>query len=259
MTKCIKCEIEKDCSEFKSGSEKCFDCIKKYQFEYRQKNKAKSKEYQKNYYHKNREEILSQTKKYYNQNKDRVSEYKNEYWKLNKDILTQKNRDYYRNNKSKLDSKNNEYRNSNRKRLNQKRNLRLKELRPLLSLKNKERRKKDPVYRLSHNIRCYIRNSFKLKGIKKSTKTEKIIGCSFIEFKIHLESLFEPWMSWENYGFYNGQEKYGWDIDHIIPISSAKNEDDVIRLNHYTNLRPLCSFNNRHIKSSRLISDFCSQ
>jgi hypothetical protein len=33
-----------------------------------------------------------------------------------------------------------------------------------------------------------------------------------------------------------------WDIDHIIPISSAKTKEDIIRLNHYTNLQPLCSY-----------------
>jgi hypothetical protein len=38
------------------------------------------------------------------------------------------------------------------------------------------------------------------------------------------------------------------DIDHIIPISSVNSENDVIRLNHYTNLQPLCSKVNRDIK-----------
>jgi len=29
-----------------------------------------------------------------------------------------------------------------------------------------------------------------------------------------------------------------WHIDHIIPIALAKNKEEVIKLNHYTNLRP---------------------
>lgn len=37
-------------------------------------------------------------------------------------------------------------------------------------------------------------------------------------------------------------------IDHIVPISSAKSENDVLKLNHYTNLQPLCSKINRNIK-----------
>lgn len=55
-------------------------------------------------------------------------------------------------------------------------------------------------------------------------------------------------MTWENRGMYNGELNYGWDIDHKIPLATAINEEDIIRLNHYTNLQPLCSYTNRHIK-----------
>ena len=61
-------------------------------------------------------------------------------------------------------------------------------------------------------------------------------------------------MSWNNRGRYNGEFNYGWDIDHIIPISSAKNEDDIIKLNHYTNLQPLCSKFNRDIKKDKILN-----
>jgi hypothetical protein len=30
-----------------------------------------------------------------------------------------------------------------------------------------------------------------------------------------------------------------WQIDHIIPISFGESEDEVIKLNHFSNLRPL--------------------
>ena len=59
-------------------------------------------------------------------------------------------------------------------------------------------------------------------------------------------------MSWENKGLYNGELNYGWDIDHIIPLDTAKTEEDVIRLNHYSNLQPLCSKINRDIKKNNL-------
>jgi hypothetical protein len=58
-------------------------------------------------------------------------------------------------------------------------------------------------------------------------------------------------MTWDNYGLYNGELNYGWDIDHIIPLSSGKTEDDLINLNHYTNLQPLCSKINRDIKKNK--------
>lgn len=87
---------------------------------------------------------------------------------------------------------------------------------------------------------------------KKNNKTEIILGCSFEEFKLYLESKFEDWMNWENRGLYNGEFNYGWDIDHIIPLSIAKSEEELIKLNHYTNLQPLCSKINRDIKSNIL-------
>jgi hypothetical protein len=62
-------------------------------------------------------------------------------------------------------------------------------------------------------------------------------------------------MTWENKGLYNGNPNYGWDIDHIIPLSEAKSKDDVIRLNHYTNLQPLCSYINRDVKKNKITSN----
>lgn len=91
------------------------------------------------------------------------------------------------------------------------------------------------------------------KGYSKKSKTITILGCSYEEFKVYLESKFEPWMNWENRGKYNGEFNFGWDIDHIEPISNANSESDLIRLNHYTNLQPLCSKINRDIKSNKSI------
>lgn len=59
-------------------------------------------------------------------------------------------------------------------------------------------------------------------------------------------------MNWDNYGKYNGELNHGWDIDHIIPISNAKTEEEVYILNHYSNLEPLCSKINRDIKIDKL-------
>lgn len=55
-------------------------------------------------------------------------------------------------------------------------------------------------------------------------------------------------MTWDNYGIYNGTLNYGWDIDHIKPTSLANTEQEIIELNHYTNLQPLCGYTNRYIK-----------
>jgi 5-methylcytosine-specific restriction endonuclease McrA len=108
----------------------------------------------------------------------------------------------------------------------------------------------DPVYNLKCTIRSSILKSFSRINAKKNNKTVEILGCSYEFLREHIESKFETWMTWDNKGLYNGELNYGWDVDHIIPLDTAVTEEDVIRLNHYTNLQPLCSKINRDIKKN---------
>jgi len=78
--------------------------------------------------------------------------------------------------------------------------------------------------------------SIRNKGYTKKSKTYEILGCTFEEFKLHIESQFTNKMSWDN--------RSEWHLDHIIPISSAKTEEEVIKLNHYTNFQPLWAIDN---------------
>lgn len=110
----------------------------------------------------------------------------------------------------------------------------------------------DSLFKLRKNIKVSIKDSFRKNRYNKNSRTHDILGCSFEELKTYLESKFEYWMNWDNHGLYNGKFNYGWDIDHIIPISSGKTEEDIFRLNHYTNLQPLCSYINRDIKKDKL-------
>jgi hypothetical protein len=114
-------------------------------------------------------------------------------------------------------------------------------------------RKKSTEYKIKNNVRKRIRDAIKRKyPTEYITPTEEILGCKIEAFREHLESKFEPWMTWENYGLYNGEFNYGWDIDHITPLSQANTVEGIYELNHYENLQPLCSKINRDIKSSRL-------
>jgi hypothetical protein len=115
------------------------------------------------------------------------------------------------------------------------------------------KRKNDLMYILKDNIRTRISLFFRKRGFDKKESTENILGCKFQFLKDYIELKFEDWMNWDNRGLYNGEFNFGWDIDHIIPISSAKTEEDIIRLNHYTNLQPLCSKINRDIKKDHII------
>jgi hypothetical protein len=118
---------------------------------------------------------------------------------------------------------------------------------------NKNRRNTDPLYKMSRNVRNLIYQSINKRGFIKSIGTENILGCSLTEFYKHIELQFEPWMNWDNWGGKRVTEiNTYWDLDHIIPIDVAINEEDIIKLNHYTNLRPLCSYNNRFIKRNKI-------
>lgn len=114
--------------------------------------------------------------------------------------------------------------------------------------RERERRKKDVIFKLSMNTRNLIKNTFVKQKFTKQSKTYQILGCTYEEFKEYIEKQFSNWMSWNNYGKYNGCFNFGWDLDHKIPICTAKTKEDIIKLNHYTNFQPLCSKINRESK-----------
>ena len=99
-----------------------------------------------------------------------------------------------------------------------------------------KRRKTDPVYNALLNIRSRLSAFTKLSSINKTKSTLHFLGCSSLEFKNHIEKLFSSTMTWSNYG--------EWHIDHIIPLSIAKTENDLKKLCHYTNLQPLWAEDN---------------
>ena len=237
--------------------------IRKYNNEkskkHREKNKEKIKEQRKKYYESNKEEInklkrekrknltsekkekiKSQTKKYKEENKDYIKEYMKSYRQENKEKLKEQAKVYYNNNKE------------NRKKyyLDNK-----KEIKKSTNNYRSNRKKIDPLYKLTNNIRRSINKSINEKRYTKKSRTYEILGCSYEDLKIHLEKQFLDWMNWDNYGNpVDGiiEPNKSWDIDHIIPLSSASNEKELIKLNHYTNLQPLCSYENRFVKRDSL-------
>ena len=211
--------------------------IKEYHKEYKEKNKEKIKEYQKEY-----------MKKYREKNKEYIREYNKtylkEYREKNKEDIKESRKEYFKEYREKNKEKKKEYLKKYRENNKEKRNQ-----------MRKERRLEDPLYKLKNNIRSSIYYALKNKGYIKESKTQEILGCSFEDFKQHLESKFETWMKWDNYGNpVDGifETNKSWDIDHIIPLASATNDEELIKLNHYTNLQPLCSYYNRFIKMDNL-------
>jgi hypothetical protein len=108
--------------------------------------------------------------------------------------------------------------------------------------KKAEAERRDPLGDLRAAVRSLIWKSF--RGFDKSSRTHEILGCTWLEFKRHMERQFTAGMTWANRG--------QWHIDHIVPMSTAETAADVIRLNHFTNLRPLWARDNL-LKGSRVV------
>ncbi len=111
--------------------------------------------------------------------------------------------------------------------------------------RNKVRTKNDPFYCMKRRLRNRLYYALLNKNWKKNTRFTKYIGCSREELLKHIESQFLPGMSWDN--------QSTWHIDHIIPLSSAKTLDEMEKLCHYSNLRPLWAKDNI-IKGSKLFA-----
>jgi hypothetical protein len=113
------------------------------------------------------------------------------------------------------------------------------------------------VLRSNNKYKCIqnIRNRHR-KVLLAKLNTTKYLGCNSSELKIYIESKFQSWMNWDNYGYGKGK----WVIDHIIPISTYKKDNDNKfdynseynkKLLHFTNLQPL-SFEDNLIKRDKL-------
>lgn len=87
-------------------------------------------------------------------------------------------------------------------------------------------------------VKGLVQQSYFRRGFSKKSRTHQILGCDWDTFKNHLES--------NPYGFTVDQE--GLDLDHITPISSANSEEELVKLNHYTNFQLLPSKYNQNIK-----------
>lgn len=225
MKKCTQCGIAKEENEFhkqKKGKNglmaSCIYCHRLLCAKNRKYNIKKTKERNQKYYEENKiyilkrcadyrilhKEIYDNTQKlYYEKNKNKRSEYYKKYKILNIETIKKKQQERNKKNRSK--------KNEN----------------------VKSRKAKDKIFSLRLKLSDRIRKSFKGKNLNKNLSSHAILGCSILVAKKHIESMFKEGMNWDN------NTVFGWHIDHIIPLSSAKIEEELMRLCHYTNLQPL--------------------
>jgi len=182
---------------------------------------------------------------YREENKEKLAAYKTEYNKNNR----HKRKEYHIANKEKVLAQQKEYRLS-KKNISIEQDIVLdKKVDQLIQKQKKNayqkyRKATDPLFKLKSNIRNLIGISINRNGYKKTSRTYEILGCSYEEFKVYIESKFLEGMSWEN--------RSEWHLDHIIPVSYGLNEEEILALNHYSNLQPLWAIDNLS-KSNRYI------
>ena len=101
-----------------------------------------------------------------------------------------------------------------------------------------KRRQNDLHFKLACNIRSRLGAA--IKNNWKSGSAVKDLGCSIEQLKKHLESQFQPGMTWNNWA------TDGWHIDHIVPLSSfnLENKEELKKACHYSNLQPLWAEDN---------------
>lgn len=262
MKTCYKCKLQKEISEFNKNQNKCRLCEKRYYKDnnariaerskihrelnkdyersrnkiYREINKEKITKAKKDYYENNKQAISERRKKHYECNKEQYSEKKKEYSLKNKQKISESGAKYYQLNKERIIQNVSAYRIENKDKLHKKKKEYVK-----------KKLKEDPIFKTGIITRRLICQSFKRgkRVFSKKTKTAQILGCSMAEFKSYIESKFLEGMSFDNHG--------EWHLDHIIPIATAKTEEDIVRLNHYTNFQPMWASDN--LKKGKKIMD----
>lgn len=231
------------------------------------KDKAEQREwYNKIYYPKNKRKILQKNRRYILKNKDKYRELLKQYRLKNKAKIRKDHKEYNLKNRIKILKRKQKWRLKNKAKLKKymsayylKNIVKKKEyillnkdkirerMRKYIPTYTKNRKKNDPTFKLVLALRSRFKNYLKLKRIPKTNSTMKLVGCSPLKLKDHIENQFLPGMNWKNYNLET------WHIDHIKPLAMAKSMKDIIKLKlmHYTNLQPMWATEN--IKKSDFI------
>jgi hypothetical protein len=244
---CYKCKVEKDLSEFgKDKSKKyglnseCKSCKREYYKANKEKINERNKEYHKEWYQTNKEKIKESNKEWYQTNKERINERNKEWREANKEHIKEWGKEYYEANKERRKEYHKEYRQANKERNKEYHKEYNQVNKERINERDKEyqrnRRKTDPLFKMKCNLRTRTWAAFKNKGYSKTSKTQEMLGVDWEVCKGHIERQFTKGMNWDNYG--------EWHIDHIIPLASANNEEELMKLCHYTNLQPLWAEDN---------------
>jgi hypothetical protein len=233
MKTCKKCDITKSLENYGNNKNQqdgksiyCRDCEKLRAKEYRKKNRDKANESAKKWRQNNPKKYEETVRKYLEKNPNMTSKERNKVYRLSdeyREKLSIKRKERYKNNLVEEREKRKEYYHQNKEK----------------SRRNsdkwkKNKMKEDGFFRMKKNLRDRIRG-YLIKE-NKSKRTMDIVGLDKTQFKSYIQDKFTEGMSWNNYG--------EWHLDHIIPLCSAKDENEALLLNNYTNLQPLWAEDN---------------
>ena len=170
---------------------------------------------------------------YKNKNLEKIKEKAQERFQRNKKTILEKKQNWRKNNPEEYKKQTKKYYESTKENQSIKKKIWIENNREKYNSYWTNRKKEDTGFKLLSGMRSRLSSYLKLHNITKKNKTFDIVGCSPQFLKEYLQNQFTKEMSWDNHGL------FGWHIDHIIPLSSAKTEEELYKLCHYTNLQPL--------------------
>jgi hypothetical protein len=230
---------------------------RQYLKRYYEENRERLIAAQKDYSIANREKISEKTRAYRNANSEDIAKWKKEHYADNSDRILEVNRQWRLRNKEKIAEASRLYREANKEKIAAKKRSDYNANREKFAEKGKSyrstpefknsRKARDSSTRgrLINRCRARVSKAFSREGFQKTTNTATMIGCSWEHLKAHIEKQFVRGMSWKN--------RDGWHIDHIIPLASAKTNEEIVALCHFSNLQPLWKLENI-AKSSKIVS-----
>lgn len=200
----LKSGLKSECKSCKAYCQKL--SFEKKSIEEQNLIKQKNNEWHRLHYAKTKAVRNLQIKCYRQKNSEKISKQKREYRRLNKEKIKIRNKKYVQVNQEKISSR--------RKQRSLDPQFRKTRLRYL-----QQRAKNNPLVRLKNSISALVYYGLSKCGISKNSSTWKFLSYSPLELREHIESLWEPWMNWDNYGRFSS-EKRTWQIDHIIPCAA---------------------------------------